>query len=149
MARGSRERIRIRPLRLSDYDEVVDVLRVAHMNPRTRGRDSRKAFSRQLRSNRTTYLGAFDGDRLVGVVFGTHDTRKGWINRLAVRPGYRRQGIASGLVRTCERRLRARGLEMFAAIIDLDNGASAALFRRLGYDLWPVLYGRKKRHKCV
>jgi ribosomal protein S18 acetylase RimI-like enzyme len=116
------------------------------MDPKTRGRDSRASFRRQLRRNRRWYLGAFDGDRLVGVVLGTHDTRKAWINRLAVDPDYRRRRIASRLVRECERRLRAdTGLGMFAAIVELDNRASRSMFESMGYQGWKVWYMRKKR----
>lgn len=148
MGRASR-RVQVRPLRRSDYAAVIDLLAVAKMNPHARGRDSPKAFRRQLAAHPTTYLGAFDGDRIVGCVFGTHDARKAWINRLTVDPGYRRQGIASRLVRECERRLRREGMDMFAALIDRDNRASVALFRSLGYDVWKLCYARKKRHPEV
>lgn len=136
--------VRIRRLRLADHGDVVELLRRCGMTPRSRGRDSRPAFARQLRTHRTTYLGAFAGDRLVGVVLGTHDTRKGWINRLAVHPEYRRQGVATRLVRTCERGLRAEGIEMFAALIETGNAASKALFRKLGYATGRLTYARKK-----
>ena len=86
--------IRIHPLRLSDYDAMIELFRICGLDPRTRGRDAKAAIARQLRSNRASYLGAFDGTRLVGTVLGTHDTRKAWINRLAVHPKYRRRGIA-------------------------------------------------------
>lgn len=119
------------------------------MNPHIRGRDSPKAFRRQLAAHPTTYLGAFDRDRLIGCVFGTHDSRKAWINRLAVDPGYRRTGVASRLVTECERRLRRQGMDMVAALIDLDNRASVALFRTLGYDVVKLHYARKKRHPSV
>ncbi len=148
MARASR-RVRIRPLRLADHAAVIELLAVTKMNPHTRGRDGRTAFRRQLAAHPTTYLGAFHGDRLVGCVFGTHDARKAWINRLAVHPDYRRQGIASRLVRECERRLRRQGMDMFAALIDTDNRASVALFRSLGYDVTKLHYARKKRHPGV
>ena len=78
--------IRIRTLRLSDYEGMLDLFRVCGLGPRSKGRDSRGATARQLRSKRNMFLGAFDGSRLVGTVLGTHDTRKGWINRLAVDP---------------------------------------------------------------
>src|SRR5213078_1926497 len=82
--------IRIRRLRFSDYDDLIALLKISGMEPRTRGRESRAAIASQLRISRNRYLGAFDGGRLVGVVLGTHDGRKGWINRLAVHPDYRR-----------------------------------------------------------
>lgn len=93
------------------------------------------------------YLGAFDGDRLIGTIFGTHDTRKGWINRLAVHPDFRRRGIASRLVRTAERELRKEGLEMFAALIESGNRASEAMFRDAGYEILTIRYARRKLHR--
>jgi ribosomal protein S18 acetylase RimI-like enzyme len=71
--------------------------------------------------------------RLVGVVLGTHDGRKGWINRLAVAPAYRRRGIAGLLVGELETRLEALGLEIVAALIESENRASLEFFRAIGY----------------
>lgn len=140
---------RIRRLRASDYDDLIALFEACGLDPRTRGRDSRTSIVLQLRVNRGSYLGALDGPRLVGAVLGTHDSRKGWINRLAVHPDYRRRGIAKRLVRACERALRAKGLEMFAALIEPGNDASEAVFRSLGYEVLPMLYARKKRHEGV
>ncbi len=136
--------IHIRLLDLSDYEAMADLFRICGIGPQSRGRDSRAAIARQLRPKRNCYLGAFDGDRLLGTVLGTHDTRKGWINRLAVHPEYRRRGIASRLVRECERGLRKQGIQMFAAIIEKGNRPSERVFRLLGYELGPVTYARRK-----
>lgn len=136
--------IRIRPLRLSDYAAMIRLFDVCGLEPRLRERDSRKAIARQLRLNRTLYLGAFDGERLVGTVLGTHDTRKAWINRLAVHPEYRGRGIAGRLVRACEKEFRREGFGIFAALIDGDNVASQRLFAELGYTASDIRYYRKK-----
>lgn len=141
--------IHIRALRIRDYAALVELFRVCGLNPRVRGRDSREAIARQLRSFPDVYLGAFDGERLVGAVLGTHDVRKGWINRLAIYPEYRRRGIAARLVRRCERSLRARGIEMFAALIEPGNEVSERVFRALGYELIRLTYARKKRRPEV
>ena len=141
--------VRLRPLRRSDYHAMIALFQIAGTNPKTRGRDSPRSFSEQLRRNPGSYLGAFDGDRLVGVVLGTHDTRKAWINRLAVHPDYRRRSIAARLVRACERVLREQGLKMFAALIEPENRASEAFFRSLGYEILPILYARKKLRENV
>jgi len=148
LARASRK-IRIRTLRISDYEAVIELLAATKMNPHVRGRESRAAFRRQLLAHPTTYLGAFDGDRLAACVFGTHDTRKAWINRLAVHAEHRRQGLASRLVLECERRLRRQGMEMFVALIDGKNRGSTALFRSLGYNVVGLNYAWKKRRPDV
>ena len=148
MARGSRD-VPIRPLRASGYGDVVALLAAAKMELHTRGRESPTAFRRQLAAQPTTYLGAFDGDRLVGCVFGTHDSGKGWINRLAGDPDHPRRNIASRLVRECERRLRHRGMDVFAALIASDKRASVALFQSLGYDVTKLHFARKKRRPGV
>lgn len=136
--------VRIRELRLADYPAIIEVFDLCRLTPRVRGRDSRRNMAKQLRARSNVYLGAFDGPRLVGTVLATHDTRKGWINRLAVLPEYRRRGIAQMLVRAAERALRGRGMEIFAALIEEDNVASQTLFRKLGYDPQSILYYRRK-----
>jgi len=141
--------IRIGPLRRSDYDAMIALFRVCGLNPKIKGRDSLPSFTEQLRRNAASYLGAFDGDRLVGTVLGTHDTRKGWINRLAVDPRYRRRAVAARLVRRCELVLRKNGVDMFAALVEPENKASAAFFRSQGYDILPITYARKKRRESV
>lgn len=141
--------VRIRRIRLADYEAMIAVFDACGLHPQTRGRDSRRNIAKQLRSNRNLYLGAFDGPRLIGTVLGTHDTRKGWINRLTVLPEYRRKGIAAKLVRAAERGLRKEGMEIIAALIDADNTASRALFSKLGYTTSDILYYRWKAREDV
>ncbi len=136
--------IRVRRLTLADYPAMIQVFDVCGLTPRVRGRDSRGSIAKQLRAHGNVYLGAFDAGRLVGTILATHDTRKGWINRLAVLPEYRRRGVARRLVRAAERGLRARGMEIFAALVEADNVASQTLFGTLGYDTQGILYFRRK-----
>jgi ribosomal protein S18 acetylase RimI-like enzyme len=137
--------VRISELRLRDYADMVDLWRRAGLTGRPTLRDSRRAFARQLRLNRGLYLGAYDGERLVGTVLGTHDTRKGWVNRLAVDPAYQRRGVGTRLLRACERALVRKGVKVLAALIVEGNEPSTNLFRRSGYELGKdILYLRKK-----
>lgn len=136
--------VTIRPLRLADYPAVIHVFEVCGLHPRTRGRDARRAIAAQMRARQNVYLGAFDRERLVGAVFGTHDTRKGWINRLAVLPEYRGRGIARRLVRAAEHGLQERGMQILAALIEGDNTASQRLFAKLGYETTDIRYYRRK-----
>ena len=123
----------IRPAREEDYDQIVEVWTASGLPVRLSGREGPEAFSRQLEEFPGLLLVATDGDRVVGVVLGSHDHRKGWINRLAVIPSYRRRGVAAALLSACEAAIRAEGIEIFAALVEPENGPSCALFRRAGY----------------
>ena len=137
--------MRIAPLSLDDHDAVLELWRRARLTDHTNLRDSRASFARQLRRNKGLYLGAFDGDRLVGTVLGTHDTRKGWINRLAVDPAYQRRGVATRLLRACEKALARKGMKVFSAFVNDGNDPSMNLFRRSGYQVVPeFVHVRKK-----
>jgi len=82
--------------------------------------------------------------KLVGVVLATHDGRKGWINRLAVLPDFRRSGAGAKLVEAAERSLYGIGLTVVAALIEHQNEASLGLFKSKGYHVHDVYYVSKR-----
>jgi ribosomal protein S18 acetylase RimI-like enzyme len=124
----------IRRLALDDYDDLMALWKRAGLHSlKPRGRDSRAAIARQLASGVETILGLTVDDRLVGAVVATHDSRKGWINRLAVDPDYRRRGYGARLIAAAEDVLRDQGMRIIAALVESDNPASLALFQKVGY----------------
>lgn len=143
-ASAPNEGLIIREVVADDYDAILHVWNLTGLKPRVTGRDSRASFERQLKHFPGLYLVAEDENRVIGVVMGTHDHRKGWINRLAVLPEYRRRGIGRSLAQACDAAIRAGGIEIVAAFVDEGNDASMRLFRDLGYksDV-PVTYFRK------
>lgn len=141
------EGMSIRVAVAADYEAVLDLWNDTGLHPRISGRDCRAAFEHQLTQFPGLYLVAQDKDRLIGVVIGTHDHRKGWINRLAVLPQYRRRGIGRMLAQACDAAIRAGGIQIVAALVEEGNGASMSLFRDLGYKTdAPVAYFRKLDH---
>ncbi len=141
---GNPEQVAIRPATLDDYPDIVGLWRSAGLPYRPTGRESETAYRAQLERCPDLYLVAESQGRVVGVVFGTQDGRKGWINRLAVDPSCRRLGIGLALATACDTAIRAQGIEIVAALIEPANEDSVALFEKLGYrsDV-PVRYFRK------
>jgi ribosomal protein S18 acetylase RimI-like enzyme len=137
------ENVTIRRLGADDYDELLALWQRAGLHSlRPQGRDSRTSIARQLASGVQTILGlevdgAHPGAALEAApgaaVVVTHDSRKGWINRLAVDPDHRRRGHAGQLVAAAEEALREQGMYVIAALVESDNPASLALFRKAGY----------------
>jgi ribosomal protein S18 acetylase RimI-like enzyme len=133
---------------MSDFERIIALWQAAGLTHKPNGRDTREAFARQLESGLQTVIGVeTEAGELVGVVLTTHDGRKGWINRLAVHPDYRRQGIARSLIAAAEERLREQGIEIFAAMVEPGNDESITLFAAAGYADWPGLHYFSKRDR--
>ena len=130
----SRENLRLRRLGMDDYDALLALWQRAGLHSlKLQGRDSRAALERQLATGTQVVLGLELDGCLVGSVITTHDGRKGWINRLVVDPDQRRQGYAARLIAGAEKVLREQGMQIIAALVESDNPASLALFRKVGY----------------
>ncbi len=125
--------IAIRELRIEDYDALIALWNAAGLSHRPHGRDRRDHIAREIAGPCSIFLVATDNGRIVGSVLGTHDGRKGWINRLAVHPDYQRRGIAAQLVSAVEQRLEAVGIDIVAALIEDWNTVSQTVFDKIGY----------------
>ncbi|MFN8598274.1 MAG: GNAT family N-acetyltransferase [Anaerolineae bacterium] len=135
----------IRRLTIEDYDAVIALWQRSGLpTVRPTGRDSRSEFAKQIEQGQIV-IGLEENDRLIGVVVATSDTRKGWINRLAIDPDYRRRGYGEQLIHTAEDALRENGLMILAALIEDYNVASLSLFNKLGYAVHPDVHYVSKR----
>lgn len=140
----------IRKLRIEDYDALLDLWNQAKLPYKPKGRDRRDNIERALQQPSAVFLVAEKNEKLVGSIFGTHDGRRGWINRLAVSPSYRQQGIAAQLVKEVEMRLDAMGIEIVACMVEDWNVASMEVFKRLGYTRHSdIIYFSKRKHLDV
>ncbi len=135
----------LRRLTIDDHAAILALWQRAGLHSiRPEGRDSRLEFEKQFAGGQIAF-GLEEDGRLIGVVIVTNDTRKGWINRLAIEPAYRRQGYGEQLVQAAEDALRETGMHLIAAFIEEGNEASLALFEKLGYATHEHIYYVSKR----
>lgn len=112
--------------RLGPEDAVV-VRKIAGGEPQTA----------LLAAGETIFLAAFDGDEPVGFVFGYELPRRHgspsilFVYELDVDEGYRRQGLATRLMRELGRIARERGIREGFVLTEPDNDAANALYRSL------------------
>ena len=125
--------IQVRFLTHHDIPGLLELWRAANLSIRPAGREHPARLARELSLYPRNFMGAFDGERLVGALIATWDGRRGWINRLAVHPEARRRGLASQLIAAAEAELKSRGALVIAALVDPGNGPSLSLFSASGY----------------
>jgi len=130
--RGDQMEVLIRKFKISDYDQVINLWQLCQLPLKPEGRDSRCQLEQQIKLDQIIFLVAEKEGKVIGTVLASHDGRKGWINRLAVHPDARRQGLGTQLIKKAEEELEKQGLILLAALIEEENSASRDLFVRLG-----------------
>ncbi len=124
---------KIRKMTIKDFPTVVKLWKRSKLRFKPKGRDNKKRIVRELKSSTSIFLIATAKNRIVGVIFGTHDGRKGWINRLAVDPDFQHFGIARSLAFEVEKKFLKIGIGIFACLIESSNKGSMVFFKNIGY----------------
>ncbi|MDI6916212.1 MAG: GNAT family N-acetyltransferase [Thermoplasmatales archaeon] len=137
--------MKIKTLTQDDYDIIIDLWKRAGLSYRPNGRDSRNEVCRQIKESNVLFIGVFENNVLIGVVVGSDDGRKGWINRLAVEPRHRRKGVAQFLINAVENALRKRGRKIICTLIEDWNENSLKLFEKCNYVLHRDIFYLSKR----
>lgn len=123
----------IRQFLIEDYEDVIKLWGEAGLPFKPKGRDSKEKIANEIASPTAVFLIAEMNGKIIGTSFGTHDGRKGWINRTAVKKNLRRKGIARLLVEETEKQLLQKGIEIIACLIEDWNNASMNAFNKMGY----------------
>jgi ribosomal protein S18 acetylase RimI-like enzyme len=140
----------IREFSIKDYDALIILWNDAQLLFKPKGRDKRDKIEYELKQGRNIFLIAEINRKIVGSVFGTHDGRKGWINRLAVDPEFQRQDIAKKLIAEVEDRFSELGIDIIACLVEDWNAKSLQVFEKLGYEKHSdIVYFSKRKDSNV
>ena len=150
LGKNATSRIIIRKMRIRDYKPLISLWKEGNLPYRSQGRDSKQHIRQQLRRRTSLYYVAEHEGNIIGAILGTHDGRKGWINRLVVAPAYRKKGIAKRLVQEVEKQLTVVGIDIIACLVEDWNKVSEKVFERLGYTKHTdILYYSKRKNTRV
>jgi ribosomal protein S18 acetylase RimI-like enzyme len=114
--------------------DTAGILAVWHASDATPSLTDTEANVRAAILHPSTYLlVAEDNGSLVGTLIATFDGWRGNMYRLAVRPDYRRRGIARALVAEGEALIRAAGARRITALLEHDHAWATAFWEAAGY----------------
>ena len=125
--------LKIRDFTIDDYDQLIELWKKARLPYKPKGRDTKEKIQNELKLGNAIFLVAEYEKELHGSVLGSHDGRKGWVNRLAVSPEIQHQGLGKKLVDELESRIHSLGIEIIACLVENWNKSSMVVFEKLGY----------------
>ncbi len=123
----------IRKMTISDYDAVYELWMSCKNMGFNDVDDSREGIERFLRRNPDTCFVAVDEGRLVGVILGGHDGRRGFIHHAAVAGTHRRQGLGTRLVQACLEAMKAEQISKVALLVFKYNDDGNAFWEKQGF----------------
>lgn len=121
--------IALRPAERADAQEVLDVDRLSFDRFWRFGADDLDEFM----SRHLTLVATAENGQVVGYTMGSVTGGAGNVIRLAVAPGWRQQGVASGLVTELVSGMRRHRVKRVMLCTQADNVASQRLYEKLGF----------------
>ncbi len=97
-----------------------------HNNPKT-------VIAKKIAVERDLFLVAEVEYAVVGTAMGGYDGHRGWIYAVVVSPEFRRQGIATALIRRLETHLAERGCLKVNLQVRSSNSEVVLFYEKLGF----------------
>ncbi len=125
----------IRKMTIQDYDKVYELW----MSCKNMGfndiDDSKEGISRFLERNPNTSFVAIENEKLIGIILGGHDGRRGYIYHLSVNKNYRKNGIGSELVKNCLESFKLEKISKVALLVFKYNEVGNSFWEKQGFIL--------------
>ena len=125
--------MKIRQMKIEDYEEVY------HLWKRIRGfgirsmDDSREGVERFLKRNPTTSVVAEENGKIVGAILCGHDGRRGCLYHVCVDEAYRRHGIGKAMVVKTMEALKEERINKVCLIAFTSNDVGNAFWTTIGW----------------
>lgn len=123
----------IRTMNITDYDAVYDLWLSCQGMGLNNLDDSREGIAFFLQRNPDTCFIAEDKTGVIGVIMAGNDGRRGFIYHTAVNPAYRKQGIATALVKNALCALQTIGISKVALVVFERNENGNAFWEKMGF----------------
>lgn len=125
----------ISPFTIDMYEEVITLWKETEGIGLSEA-DSKDSIRFYLERNPNMSFIAKDKEgTILGAVLCGHDGRRGYIHHLAVRQGFRRQGLGRKLVQECLSRLQTAGIQKCHIFIFHNNQNGMKFWKNIGWTL--------------
>jgi len=115
------------------YDEVIQLWRNAGLG--VSSSDSKGEVEKMLNRNPDLFLIGTLKDKVVAVVMGAFDGRRGYVHHLAIDPTYQRQGYGTKIMTKLNETFRQKGIYKIHLFIEKHNKEVIDFYKNLGWEI--------------
>ncbi|MCK4380073.1 MAG: GNAT family N-acetyltransferase [Candidatus Lokiarchaeota archaeon] len=115
------------------YEEIVLLWRKAGIS--VGSSDTREELERVLQRNPNLFLIGKKLNKVIGVVIGGFDGRRGYVHHLAVDPDYQKKGYGKMIMDELIEKFRKIGVHKIHLFIEKYNKNAVEFYRHLGWDI--------------
>ncbi|ALC81525.1 MULTISPECIES: GNAT family acetyltransferase [Bacillus] len=133
--------MKFRQFTVSDFNSVIDLWQRAGLI--LSRSDTLEGIKEKLKRDSELFFVLEENGTIIGVVMGSYDGRRGWINHLAVDPEHQGNNLGQKIISELEIRLKKIGCEKLNLLIEMDNKQVKGFYENLGYKQDELLFMEK------
>ena len=123
----------------NDLQAVLELWKGSSPGIRISPSDDPVEIRKKLQRDPDLFLVAEEDARIIGVVVGGFDGRRGMVYHLAVESIQRGRGFGLALMRELEKRLRRKGCLKYYLLVTKDNQDAVAFYQQIGCEVMDIL----------
>ncbi len=126
-------KMKIEKFKIESYDEVVGLWRKAGIE--IVSSDTIDEVTRVLNRNPDLFLIGRVQEKIIAVVMGAFDGRRGYVHHLAVDPDYQKMGFGKSIMEALIEQFRTKNIQKVHLFIEKTNKTVVEFYNNLGWDV--------------
>jgi len=118
---------------MESYENIVDLWRKSSIS--VGSTDTRDEIERMLQRNPNLFLIGKVDNKVIGVVMGGFDGRRGYVHHLAIDPDYQRRGFGTMIMDDLIKRFRKIGVHKVHLFIEKYNKELVEFYMNLSWEI--------------
>lgn len=115
------------------YEKVIELWRKTGIS--VGSSDTKEELERMVQRNRKLFLIGKIDEKLISVVMGGFDGRRGYLHHLAVDPAYQKKGYGKLMMDELMKKFHELGVHKVHLFIEKHNKIVVDFYRNLGWDI--------------
>ncbi|MFX1379813.1 MAG: GNAT family N-acetyltransferase [Promethearchaeota archaeon] len=125
--------MKIEEFSMESYDEIIALWRKTGIN--VGSTDTKEEIERMLKRNPQLFLIGKINQKLIGVVMGGFDGRRGYVHHLAIDPDYQKMGYGKMIIDELDVRFRKMGVHKVHLFIEKYNKEVVQFYLNLDWEI--------------